>query len=312
MTQETINRLMELKQLLEAGILTPEEVEAEKKKILNPQQVQPVNEPAPEPEQPTEPEEEDVAIEEEAMPIMQDSEGCFIFEQPKVEQQYAPESTNPVDNNQDEDDVEDDDKFRKCMLALIVVLLIIIIIFACASQCKGSSHSESYEDEVPVDSIDSVAVDDVEDYTTYTTYEDGSDGDDEFADDPWSRTFTIDGGIYRLCDTRTRLSLQKESGDLYSGDIVILCGEIDEEHDRFWDWKGSITGSVRGKRVGNQITIVIDNFNAQSGSDGDYASGVLKRGQQILKLTYDGYSYSATAIGNMDSFFDGYGPNVIN
>lgn len=307
MTRETINRLMELKQLLEAGILTLEEVEAEKKKILNPQQAHTASELTSEQEPPTEPNVENMAIEEDASPIMQGNEGRFVFEQPKVEQQYAPENTNSVDNNQDEDDAEDDDKLRKCMLALIIVLLIIIIIFACASQCKGSSHSESYEDEVPVDTVV-----DVEDYTTYTTYEDESDGDDEFADDPWSRTFTIDGGIYRLCDTRTRLSLQKESGDLYSGDIVILCGESDEEHDRFWDWKGSITGSVRGKRVGNQITIVIDNFNAQSGSDGDYASGVLKRGQQILKLTYNGYSYSATAIGNMEEFFSAGGPDVIN
>lgn len=316
MTQETINRLMELKKLLEEGILTQEEVEAEKKKILNTQQAQPVIETMTEQNSPTGTEVENHVTKENATSIPQGNEERLAFDRPKEEPRHTTEGNNPADHKNDKDNAKDDGKLRKWTLALVAVLVVIILIIAGGSMCSGSSSAESYDNEyLHCDSASGNDVVEIAEETTpyeaYEAHEDPSTNDDEFADDPWSRSFTIDGGIYRTCESRTMISLQKESGNLYSGDIVILCGS-EEGPDRFDYYYGYLRGSVRGKRDGNQITIVIDGFSTESGSDGDYVNGVLKRGQQILKLTYDGYSYSATAIGNMNSFFDGYGPNVIN
>lgn len=146
MDQQTIDKLMELKKLYEAGILTQEEVEVEKKKILNPHQAQPVNEPAPESEQPTEPEEEDVAIEEDAMPIMQDNEGRFIFEQPKVEQPSEP--TNEPTST---------DKKPNVWMWVAIVLGVVLLIFMLAKSKDSGSNDYDNQQYSTVEAVDSVS-----------------------------------------------------------------------------------------------------------------------------------------------------------
>ena len=77
MDQQTINKLMEIKKLYEAGILTKEEMEAEKNKVLHPEGI--VSE-EPKAEEPVSEE-----IPSDATPVMTDSEGRFVFDAPKQE-----------------------------------------------------------------------------------------------------------------------------------------------------------------------------------------------------------------------------------
>lgn len=293
MDQQTIDKLMELKKLYEAGILTQEEVEVEKKKILNPHQAQPVNEPAPEPEQPTEPEEEDVAIEEEAMPIMQDNEGRFVFEQPKVEQPSEP-TNNPTST----------DKQPNIWMWVAIGLGVVLFIFL-LSKCNGSGNND-YENqpypEVAIDSVSPEYVDEpaeieVEPEITTTT-------DDEFAYDPWVGGMEIDGFVYRTCDVRCGLILEKESKGMYSGTISLVLGTQDDELNGFTNEYGWMDGKVRAKLDGNTLVVVLDSYTIKPGSEGNYIAGSVSKGAQIYRITYNGGTYTAKAIGKMEAFHD--------
>lgn len=75
MNQQTINKLLELKKLYEAGVLTKEEMEAEKGKILNPSTSQQSIEPKKE--------EQTEEIAQDAKPLVTYALGYFVFDEPK-------------------------------------------------------------------------------------------------------------------------------------------------------------------------------------------------------------------------------------
>lgn len=293
MDQQTIDKLMELKKLYEAGILTQEEVEVEKKKILNPHQAQPVNEPAPEPEQPTEPEEEDVAIEEEAMPIMQDNEGRFVFEQPKVEQPSEP--TNEPTST---------DKQPNIWMWVAIGLGVVLFIFM-LSKCNGSGNNDydnQYSSEVAIDSVSPEYVDEpaeieVEPEITTTT-------DDEFAYDPWVGKMDLMGYVYRTCETMCNLHIEKQSSGSYSGTITLILGIQDDELNGFTNEYGWLDGKIRCKADGNTLVVVLDSYTVKPGSEGNYLSGEFAKGSQIFRISYNNGKYDATPIGNMESWFE--------
>ena len=74
MEKQTINKLMEIKELYESGILTKDEMEAEKNKVLHPEGI--VSE-EPKAEEPVSEE-----IPSDAPLVMTDSEGRFVFDAP--------------------------------------------------------------------------------------------------------------------------------------------------------------------------------------------------------------------------------------
>lgn len=294
MDQQTIDKLMELKKLYEAGILTQEEVEVEKKKILNPQQVQPENEPAPESEQPTEPEEEDVAIEEEAMPIMQDSEGRFIFEQPKVEQPSEPVN-EPTSN----------DKKSNVWMWVAIVLGVVLLIFMLSKSKDSSNNDYDNQQYSTVEAVDSVSPEYVDEPVEIEVEpEVTTDTDDEFAYDPWVGGMEIDGFVYRTCETMCYLTLKKESKDMYSGTINLILGSMDDEIDKFVNEYGWMDGSVKCKVEGNTLIVVLNNYTFRPGRYGDYLTGKFSSGTQLYRITYNGGTYKAKAIGVMEEFHD--------
>ena len=280
MTQETINRLMELKQLYEQGILTQEEMETEKQKILG--TAKPTSEESP-----------------QEQPPSVDSHTV----QPEPQEQPDSPTTDIANEESEENEEEGKTEILKIIVVVLAILLLGIIVYTCSHKNSNINGEEEANDSICVTDIDCVD----EDYA-YSS----DTADDEFADDPFSRTYTIDGGVYRLCETRTILSLQKDSGDMYSGTIHLMCGYVDDEYypERFYDTHGSIEGKVRGKRNGNEMIVVIDSYTIKEGSDYSLVSRDFKPSQQIFRLTYDGYSFSATALGSMISYFDGSDPEI--
>lgn len=293
MTQETINRLMELKKLLEAGILTPEEVEAEKKKILNPQQAQTASEPTSKQEPPTEPEVENVAIEEDASPIMQGNEQCLVIEQPREEQPSEP-TNNPTPT----------DKQPNIWMWVAIGLGVVLFIFM-LSKCNGSGNNDydnQYSSEVAIDSVSPEYVDEpaeIEVEPEITT-----DTDDEFAYDPWVGGMEIDGFVYRTCNVKCGLFLEKESKGMYSGTITLVLGTQDDELNGFTNEYGGMDGKVRAKLDGNTLVVVLDSYTIKPGSEGNYIAGRVSKGAQIYRITYNGGTYTAKAIGKMEAFHD--------
>ncbi len=281
MTQETINRLMELKQLYEQGILTQEEMENEKQKILG--TAKPASEESPQEQPPS---------------------VDFHTVQSEPQEKQESKAADIVNEEPEENEEEGKSEILNIIVVVLAILLLGVIVYTCSHKTSNNNGEEEANDSICDEYVDTVCVDYAYSYDT---------ADDEFADDPFSRTYTIDGAVYRTCETRTVLSLQKDSGDMYSGTIHLMCGYVDDEYypERFYDEYGSFEGKVRGKRNGNEMIVVIDSYTVKEGSTSTYPSYVdFNPSQQIFRLTYDGYSFSATALGTMESYFDGSDPEV--
>lgn len=121
MTQETINRLMELKQLYEQGILTKEEMETEKQKILG--TAKPTSEESPQEQPPT-----------------VDSHTV------QPEPQEKPDSpTTDIANEEPEE-----------MLKITVVVLAILLLGVIVYTCSHKTSSNNGEEEAKITDIDCV------------------------------------------------------------------------------------------------------------------------------------------------------------
>ena len=134
MEEQTINKLMEIKKLYEAGILTKEEVEAEKAKVLHPSETTDKQE---------EPDVEEAEIAPDAQPLPMDNTGRVIFGEPVREQ--TKEKSNQGN----------DDSLTKPLLwgALAVVVILVIVLVAANNKSSDNNDSPSYNEEyVDVDS----------------------------------------------------------------------------------------------------------------------------------------------------------------
>ena len=276
MTQEQINKLQELKKLLDAGILTEEEMQTEKAKILGTANV-----------------EQKVTTENKEYSAPETTEA-----EDSINDNYT--NVEPVAN---QTAASGNSKKRNIFLAIVGVMVIGLFIWAMSSKNKPeTTNSEpgyiqiENADDGPAPVIEIIENEErVSDATTTD--------DDEFAFDPWSGTLRLDGGIYRTCDTRTFLHLQKVSRGMYEGNITILAGSVwDENSDRFDPSWGTLEGKVRAKADGNVLTVVLDAYTTKAGDDGNYYEGINYKGQ-ILRISYAGSSYSAKAIGDMEGLF---------
>lgn len=284
MTQEQINKLQELKKLLDAGILTEEEMQTEKAKILGTAKVE---------------QKETTANKESSAPEMTKAED-FINDnytniEPVVDQTEASGNSNK----------------RNIFLAIVGIAVIGLFVWAISSK---NEPKETYNDPTyaQIEDVDDRATPITETNENERNVSDATNtDDDEFAFDPWSGTLRLDGGIYRTCDTRTFLHLQKVSSGMYEGNITILAGSVwDENSDRFDPSWGTLEGKVRAKADGNVLTVVLDAYTTKAGDDGNYYEGINYKGQ-ILRISYAGSSYSAKAIGDMEGLFmDGECINV--
>lgn len=303
MTQEQIKKLLELKELYESGILTKEEVEEEKKKILNTQQDEPVGEQLPEQSSETQENKSNVVVEEDATPIMRHDESGFAFKQPKVKPQ--PETTNGTTPSF---------KVSDWHIAWgLVFILIFIILVRVIVNCNGSDNND-YDDQTYPDSLEE-SIEDIVDSTEYVEddYETiTSTDDDEFAYDPFSGNFRIFGGVYRLSDSYAYLTISKGPDDIYTGTMELMMGSQETDLEsfqptgRFDDYHGHVSAIIRAKSSGNTLVIILDSYEVVN--PGDYITDMMPaKGSQIFKISYVDDSYSVLPIGDMQVIFDGEG-----
>jgi len=277
MTQEQINKLQELKELLNAGIITEDEMQAEKAKILGTAKVE---------------QKETTANKESSAPEMTKAED-FINDnytniEPVVDQTEASGNSNK----------------RNIILAAVGVVVVGLVVWAISLK---NEPKETYNDPTyaQIEDVDDRAAPITETYENEGNVSDATNtDDDEFAYDPWSGTIRMEGLIYRLCTTRAFVTLHKKSNDMYEGTIYILLGEFfDDSRTKFDPNWGSLEGVIRAKADGNMLTVVMDSYKTKAGEYGNFCGECNLKGQ-IFRITNSGSSYSAKAVGEMENLFD--------
>lgn len=272
MTQEQIKKLEELKKLLDAGILTQEEMQAEKAKILVTSSNEAKHEPS-----------------SSASPVNSEPKETKVEDATTDSKTVVEEETNGV-------------KKRNYILGAVAGLLVLILIIAFATSKESPSPAP---DTTEVYDVKPVSVTDEPTGITETNYHDETTPDatdEEFTFDAWSGSFRIEGAIYRMCESLGILDIRKVSKDMYEGSFELLLGERMDEY-KFDPLYGWLKGKVRGRVEGSVLTVVLDSYTTQAGSEDDYFLGSTINGQ-IFRITYNGNSYSATPIGDMEGYFN--------
>lgn len=162
MDQQTINMLLEIKKLYEAGVLTKEEMESEKGKILNSSASQ----------QPIEPkkEEQTEEIAQDARPLATDALGHFIFDEPK---ESVFETENHSGNGNSPSQEPKKNKGLSRIATILLVTFVGFFLVYLGIMCGGNkTHStdNTYDvveaaDTDAVDTDESITVDDSQEQT---------------------------------------------------------------------------------------------------------------------------------------------------
>lgn len=280
MTQEQINKLQELKKLLDAGILTEEEMQTEKAKILGTANV-----------------EQKVTTENKE------------YSAPETTMAEDPIKDNDTNTEPDADQTAAsvNSKRRNIILAVVGIVVVGLVAWAISSKNKPEAiYSEPEYNQI--ESVDEGPAPVMETNENETSVSDAtSTDDDEFSIDPWSGSLNIEGDIYRMCSTLAYITLSKTGKGFYSGTMELMLGDKDIDLDtheptgRFFDDQGHLTGKIRAKADGQTLTIVLDSYTISKPSE---FFDDLGKGQQIFRLTHDGQAYSAQAVGKMQTFFD--------
>lgn len=287
MTQEQINKLQELKKLLDAGILTEEEMLAEKAKVLDASNTQSSSETA------TKPDVVNSIASKEA--IVQGTSANALDG-----------TVNETDRNKTEGGQKAIANRKHIILAAVALLVIGLIIYAASS---SNSPKVTYADTEEIDVTDMNDTEPLneEEPAKAEAEETLSSTEDEFGLDPWNGNFKIVGDIYRTCSTLAQISFNKTGKGMYEGMIDLMLGEAEMDPNtfqptgRFFDDQGHLTGKLRAKVDGQTLTVVLDSYTISIPSE---FFDDLSKSQQIFRLTYDEQAYSAQAVGKMQTFFD--------
>ena len=277
MTQEQINKLQELKKLLEAGILTEEEMLAEKAKILGTANV-----------------EQKVATENKVSSV--------------PETTTIKDSDTNTEPDADQTAASVNSKRRNIILAVVGIVVVGLVAWAISSKNKSEAiYSEPEYNQI--ESVDEGPAPVMETNENETSVSDATTtDDDEFSLDPWIGGMTIEGGMYRTCDSRCCLNFNKTSRGLYTGSIVVMLGSTWPDHpERFDPSLGYLEGNVRAKADGDVLTVVMDRYTSRvynpNTEDTNYFENSNISGQ-IFRITYDNGTYIANAVGDMEGYFD--------
>ena len=276
MTQEQINKLQELKKLFDAGVLSEEEMLAEKAKILGTANV-----------------EQKVATENKVSSV--------------PETTTIKDSDTNTEPDADQTAASVNSKRRNIILAVVGIVVVGLVAWAISSKNKSEAiYSEPEYNQI--ESVDEGPAPVMETNENETSVSDATTtDDDEFSLDPWSGSLNIEGDIYRMCSTLAYITLSKTGKGMYSGTMELMLGDKDIDLDtheptgRFFDDQGHLTGKIHAKADGQTLTIVLDSYTI--GKPSEFFDD-LSKSQQIFRLTYDGQSYSAQAVGKMQTFFD--------
>lgn len=306
MNKDQINKLIELKKLMDSGLLSKEEVLIEKARILGNASNQTNTK-----DDITEGEgvsnvTDDVKSQEKK-DLENASKDCSDISndvEPSLEEN--PSITQEVNENDNDNETPLGDNGFFIFLTVAFVVFGIVILTLKVS--KKSSETVHETPDVVTDSavtntfhvITDLGVNNNENIATESN-------EDEFSIDPWSGSLNIEGDIYRMCSTLAYITLSKTGKGMYSGTMELMLGDKDIDLDtheptgRFFDDQGHLTGKIRAKADGQTLTIVLDSYTISKPSE---FFDDLGKGQQIFRLTYDGQAYSAQAVGKMQTFFD--------
>ena len=281
MTQEQINKLQELKKLLDAGILTEEEMQTEKAKILGTANV-----------------EQKVTTENKE------------YSAPETTMAEDPIKDNDTNTEPDADQTAASVNSKRRNIILAVVGIVVVGLVAWAISSKNKSEAIYSEPEYnQIESVDEGPAPVMETNENETSVSDATTtDDDEFSLDPWIGGMTIEGGMYRTCDSRCYLNFNKTSRGLYTGSIVVMLGSTWPDHpERFDPSLGYLEGNVRAKADGDVLTVVMDRYTSRvynpNTEDTNYFENSNISGQ-IFRITYDNGTYIANAVGDMEGYFD--------
>lgn len=148
MNQQTIDKLMELKKLYEAGVLTKEEMEAEKGKILNPSTSQQSIEPKKE--------EQTEEIAQDAKPLVTDALGHFVFDEPK---ESVSETGSPSGSENSPLQESKRNKGLSRIATILIVTFVGIFLVFLVTMCGGNKTHYADDTYDVVEAVDTVAVD---------------------------------------------------------------------------------------------------------------------------------------------------------
>lgn len=280
MDKEIMDKLMEIKKLYEAGVLTKEEMESEKGKILNSSASQ----------QPLEPkkEEQTEEIAQDAKPLATDALGHFIFDEPK-------ESVSETENLSESENSPLQEPKRSNGLALIATIIMVIFVgfflMYLVKNCDGDKTHSADDTYDVVEAVDSVAVDTDEDDTEIEAAETGA----------WDGRTVIEGGIYRNCNTCAFIDLVSDGNNNYHGTIKIQAGD---------GLNGCLEGNITANGSDTELTIHIIEPYVTSGDNGNVFDEPefykpIQKNSDIFRITKHDTDYSVQPLGNMSDYFDG-------
>lgn len=279
MDKEVMDKLMEIKTLYEAGILTKEEMEAEKNKVLHPKGI--VNE-EPKVEEPVSEE-----ITSGATPVMTDREGRFALDAHKTE---------PIQTNSSSTQQTIKSNSKLYWICSIGILVFIILFLALSN--KKNSEPVYYSEEATANSIayDEPANIIYEDDTEIETTETGA----------WAGRTIIEGGMYRNCQTCAYIDLVSDGNNNYHGTIKIHASD---------GLNGCLEGNVTANGSNTELTIQIIEPYVTPGDNGNVFDEPefykpIPTNSDIFRITKHGDSYSAHPLGNMSDYFDGIADEI--
>lgn len=281
MDQQTIDKLMEIKKLYEAGILTKDEMEAEKNKVLHPEGI--VSE-EPKAEEPVSEE-----IPSDAIPDMTDREGRFVFDAPKQE---------PIQTNSSSTQQTGNSNKTLYWIGGIGIFAFIIVLLAMPGN-KNNEPTQYYE-EAPV------AVDSVSYVDESVESEEQSDEVNEYDISVWEGDYIVTGGMYRTCYSMALLSFAHSEGNKFTGSIDLMLGDEDDM-GRFDFMYGKLSGTVRAELTDNgTLQVYLRDYNIEEGSNGDYITPEgISGGSHIFSIDYDNGMFKVKPSKMFKSFFDG-------
>lgn len=265
MEQSVTDKLMELKRLYEAGILTKEELEDEKRKVLGNAEGTQHNE---------------IVVQESVSASLPPTEkdnkkGLWIGIGFVVLVLFAIICVVVSNNKNTTDDYDYYDD----------------TVTDCVSDDEDWEDTDTYEESIDTDDKGIVAVLDIDD------------DDDLYEIDEWVGTYVIRGEIYRLSSSMAILTLKKtERKSYYTGTLCLMLGD-DMGDGKFDSWHGKMTANVKAKLQNKQMVVVLEDFTIGEGYYKDWFDS-FKQGQQIFCITNSYGTYSVRALEEMEIFFD--------
>lgn len=280
MDKEVMDKLMEIKKLYEADILTKEEMEREKAKILNPSTSQ--QSIGPKKEKQTE------EIAQDAIPLATDALGHFIFDEPK-------ESVSEIENPSESENSPLQEPKRNNGLARIATIILVIFVgfflMYLVKNCDGDKTHSADDTYDVVEAVDTNTVDTDEDDTEIEAAETGA----------WDGRTVIEGGMYRNCYTIAFIDLVSDGNNNYHGTIKIQAGD---------GLNGCLEGDITANGSDTELTIHIIEPYVASGNNGNVFDEPefykpIQKNSDIFRIIKHGTNYSVQPLGNMSDYFDG-------